>query len=623
MMPRKTRIVVLSVSIALVIIMALSVFGFLYFKTDMFKTSEELFLKYFSQGFNALEILKNEDEIGIDYTLANNKYRSELIGNIEYTENIETSAENKNNPINKVGIKVISNVDKQNNYDYRDVSLVANDENLVRVEYLNQDETYGVRLNEIKQFISTKDNETYNRILEDFEIKDIQNIVSELDIDSILNFTKEEKQNLIKTYTDIIQDNVTKDKYGKQKSSLITINNKDIQANAYYIKMTIEEYNNLYIKILQDLTNNEIILSRIDLIENTIKEKYSGYKDGRKLREKFINNLNEKIKEIQDNNIGSEEVRIIVYESDHKIIRATIENQTNTKTIDFNVDNSITINDATIGEDINQKVITIQKDVKQTELNILFKFEEMNNNKALYNLEIKDSQIINNNEISKNTEINLQNEKYKSIINIENNIEIIDNFKEQITLEKDNINLDEIEQEQKENIMNILNENIQAQFSNLHFFVTIEDYKKMLENLELVDKISIQMPEANEITDIERKRFNSQFEFFVSENLTSDNLNELLKIVENNLKDMKVQLEEGDIEDIDLERLDSNEKEDREYRESISDMLIYIKRDSNNDEKKDEILKFLDIYANSEYDVSIEYDEDGLVKLIRAKIQKD
>ncbi len=54
---------------------------------------------------------------------------------------------------------------------------------------------------------------------------------------------------------------------------MITVNNHDVQANAYYLKLTVEEYNNLYIKILQQITNDEVLLGKIDEIEKIIKTK--------------------------------------------------------------------------------------------------------------------------------------------------------------------------------------------------------------------------------------------------------------------------------------------------------------------------------------------------------------
>ena len=74
-----------------------------------------------------------------------------------------------------------------------------------------------------------------------------------------------------------------------------------MQTNAYYIEFTVEECNNLYIKILEQIAKDEIILSKVDLIEKQIKEIDEDY-DGN-LRENFVKSIKDKIKEIEDKNI--------------------------------------------------------------------------------------------------------------------------------------------------------------------------------------------------------------------------------------------------------------------------------------------------------------------------------
>ena len=79
MIPRKKRIAIMIVLISVIIVLLLGVFALLYLKTDMFKSNQNLFLKYFTQSFENLKMLENEDILGINQTLSANKYDSELI----------------------------------------------------------------------------------------------------------------------------------------------------------------------------------------------------------------------------------------------------------------------------------------------------------------------------------------------------------------------------------------------------------------------------------------------------------------------------------------------------------------------------------------------------------------
>ena len=615
-MPRKKRIVIIAISIILVMLIILGILGYLYLKTDAFKSKEKLFAKYLAQNFNSIEILKTESDSEIENMLNTNKYESQLEGTIEYTEDIGTSNENKNSNINNVGIKIKSNVDKANNYDYKDISIENKDERLVGFKYLNEENLYGIKLDGIQQFVS---NNTENQTSDDSEINSIKKLTSGIDINSILNFTEEEKQTLANTYVGIIQSNISKDKYYKQSNALITVNNKDIQTNAYYIKITIEEYNNLYIKILQQITNDEIILSRIDLIENQIKEKKSNYNESETLREKFIKSINDKIEEIKNNNIGNEEVKITVYENNMKTVRTSIEKTTEKLTMDMYNNSYIKIDRTKIGDTTEEEFIKIEKNENQ---NIAFEYEQLQDNEIIHDIQINYQQTLEDNKLDRTMQFTITNEKYKATLRIKDNTKIVQEFENQITLENNNVKLDELQQEQKDRINQILNENIQQQLSNLFSKVSLQDYTTMLQNLSVIEKKSVQLPTDGQVTDIERKRFNSQFEFFVSQDLTTDNIKELIKTAESNFDDMKILTKNGQIEELNTEKLLSTSQESTDYKKTISEILIYLKQNSSNEEKQKDTLSYIENNKNNKYTVSIEYDENGLAKIIRIKIQE-
>ena len=95
----------------------------------------------------------------------------------------------------------------------------------------------------------------------------------------------------------------------------------------------------------------------------------------------------------------------------------------------------------------------------------------------------------------------------------------------------------------------------------------------------------------------------------------------MLKTLENNLEDANILTKSGDIEDLDVEKLDSSYEGSKEYQKNIDEILFYIKQNSNNEEKQKDILTFLETNKNNKYTVSIDYDDNGFVKVIRAKIQ--
>ena len=617
MMARKKRIAILVVSIVLVILAIVGTIIFLYLKTDAFKSNETLFAKYFMQSFNAIDTIKNDDLLGIEDTLNTNKYTSELKGKIEYTKNVETNNEDKNSSINQVGLNVKSNTDKSNDYDYKNITIGSDNENYIGLEYLKNQNNYGIKLKNINQYASNNDEE--NKLLTELGLGKLKVLISDIDINSICNFSEKKKQNLIDTYTKIVTSNVSKDKFYRQRGTLITVNNQDVNTNAYYIKMTVEEYNNLYIKILEQLKTDETILSRIDTIEKTIKENYPDYTSEDKLRNKFINNIEDKIKDIQNNNIGSDEVKITVYESKGTTVRFAIEKTTEKILFDLYGGTSIKLDISKIGYETTEKTFTIEKTAGSNEQKTLIEYENKKNDEILNNFKLEYNQTLENNKIAKNAEITIAKDKYKGIFDLEDNIKIVDNFENQIALEN-NVELNKLQDEQKNIIMNILKTNTQNQLDSLYAVASLNDYESMLQNLGVMRKKSIQISSTGEVTELERTRFNSQFEFFASSDLTSDNIKELLNTTKDNFEDMKVLLKTGEVQDLDMEKLKSSE-DSNEYKKSIAEILFYIKRNSNNEQKAENTLEYLK-NNNDKYTVSIEYDNDRLVKIIRAKIQE-
>lgn len=626
MVPRKKKLAIIITSVTLAVIIIVATLLILYLKTDMFKSNQTLFCKYLTQNIGTIYEYKNIEKSDTNEMLENNKYISDLTGSIEYTENIGTSDENKNSPINKVKLSIASQTDKKNNYAYKDIKLVNGDENPVRFEYINQDSIYGIRLKGIKQFVSTdiNDNLDYENQI---NIQDISNKLKDIDFKSIFDFTNEEKETLKNTYLGIIQSNVSKDKFSKQSKALITLNNQDVQTNAYYLTLTREEYNNLIIKILRQISQDEIILGKIDKIDNLVEqdELYQSYNDN-SLRNEVIELINDVIKEIENKNIGQDEVKITVYENSGRTVRTSIETTTNRFIIDtYNNGNSLKLDNKIYGAVDSEQILIIEKDINSSNDKISIEYEIIEDNEISHDYIIKLEQKVDNTNITRLLQLQISNQKYKANLKVEDNIEIVNNFSETVSLEEDNMLLNDLNSEQVGRISNILMQNIQSQIQKLNEIVTLDDYVKMLQNIEILKKDTIQITDNENVTETEKNRFNSQFEFFTSENLSSDNIKELLNVAKNNFSDMKIFTKDREVKDLDIEKLNGSDSEARDYIENIEEIQIYIDKNiTSNQEKQNDTLSFVDKYKNKKFAVKIEYNnQTGLAEIIRIKVLND
>lgn len=622
MMPRKKRLAIIISIVTLIIILIVGILAFLYIKTDAFKTNETLLTKYFIQNFNIADTLLTDNSSQIQEVLDNNKYTSELTGKLEYTENIGTSDENQKNPVNDAQLKISSQTDKKNNYYYKDIKIVKEDENLIRAEYLNENKVYGIRLDGIKQFVSVDmDKINDNNAQENSELKNIDSLLTNVDIKGAITFTDEEKQTLQNTYLNIIKSNVSKDKYSKQANSIITVNNKSVTTNAYTITLTKEQYNNLIVKVLEQVSNDEIILSKIDNVENIIKEKYSSYDSEKSLREEFVEEINKEVEDIQNNNIGNDEVKITVYESKGKTTRTTIQTNTGKLNIDL-YNNVIKFDNIEYSQTENEQIIQIEKNSSENEEDISIEYEKIEDNEITADVELKLNQKMENENIKNQIELSLKNDKYKTVLTIDDNIEIVDKFENQINIEDNNVELSSLDEDKTTTITNILLGNIQTQIQKFNDSVPLQNYVKMLQNLNLLKNNSIDISDNVDITETEKNRFNSQFEYFASQNLTTDDVNELINSFSDNFEDMYIVLKNGEETDVDTEQLDRNTSSSSDYIKNIDEIDVKIKQNTTNDNKKEKLQKLIE-KINKKYDVSLEYGDNGLVNKVKLKIKNN
>ena len=525
MLARKTRITVIALIIAIVVLIIVGTVVFLYLKTDAFKSSEELFSKYLKDAFESVNIAKIEDTLGIENTIETSKYTSDLEGKIEYTTNVGTDSEDKKSSINQVELKVKGNIDNANNYKYQNITIGKDDETYVGLEYLKEDSQYGVRLAGVQQYVSNNDDK--NNILTELGLQNFSAIISDVDVNDIISFSDQEKQTLANTYSGVIMANVSKNKYKKEKV-VVPTDNGNVKTNSYYISMTLPEYNALYVKILERVKSDQIILSKIDKLENAIKTKYPDYNETETLKSKFTKKIDEKIKEIQNNNVGNDAVKVAVYENNRKTVRVYAKTPSRETTVDISKNKSIKITLADIGNDTKTKTIKISKNNSSTENDLSAEYESKENEDVLKNIKVTFKQALESDKINRNLVIDIVKQKYEGIFTANEDIETVDNFKNKQTLSKDTIKLSDLQDEQLQLVKAALKDNVDKQFSNLYAVASSTDYRKMLQNLGVIEEDAVKIGKEGQVTETERNRFNAQFEFFVSSDLTTSNIEEML-----------------------------------------------------------------------------------------------
>lgn len=595
MMPRKKRRTIKIITLVLLIIIIAVVVVLLYTNTDMFKSNAILFAKYLGQNIENAEVIYEQiGESEYNELLEKNKYKTETQIKVNYTQNIGTSLENTQNSINQLKIEISGQNDKEEQYDYQNINLIKNKENIAQIDYIQSESTCAIKFFDVYDKYILVENGNLKELLEKvgYEEEKIANVADKIEINNdwkeIFDFSKEEKQAIEEKYVSIINSNVSKEKISAQKGQTIQIDGKNIEANAYILTLTKEQLNNIYIRILEEAKQDEIILTRLDKMQELL-EKYQ-ISEETTLRKQFVKKLEEMIEDIAKNNIGQDETKIIVYENNKKTIRTSIQSQDYEITIDMlseKTENYLQVLYKNITSGKEQEKAFIYKR-KEQETNISVKNNENGETKQYI---LQASEKVNGNDCDRESIITYEDGSNKVEASIVQNINIVTNFEKDILLDEQNsVNLNLLKEDEAKGLAEDIKEALSKRLNEIkENEIKVEDLEEVLEVIGLVEEQ--QTFEVIGVTETEKNRFNLKFEILQGENLDGEAILRIIDAIKENLIDMNI-LSNTELE-LELDRFDSNEK----IATTISTFI------ENNKDKK--------------YNAKIKYDEEtGLANSI-------
>ena len=338
MMDNKVRIIII---ILIVLIIVVSVGGtILYFTTDALKSSETLFQKYVAQNIqNIAEVTDISKEEQMLDLLRSSDFSENTDATLKYLEKESDEEEVYN--ITEKGIS--KNSEKSS---YRNISATYGDNVLMSVDLLNQNNMYGFRLaNLVQQFVSVQ-NATVSYFVSSMGLdgKYFSETLKGVDISGILQFSDTEIENLTNTYAKLIFADIDKKHYTSKGNSVITLNNKEsVTTNAYTLTLTKNELDKIYKRVLNQAINDEIILGKIDSIDEKIKEAGLSEADGNSLKEKYTKKLQTIVDGLEYQGTDNRQIIITVYEEKGTTVRTTIQTEKNEYVLDVVNNNGKTL----------------------------------------------------------------------------------------------------------------------------------------------------------------------------------------------------------------------------------------------------------------------------------------
>lgn len=593
MMTRKKRITLIIVIVVLVLLIIGGIFTFLYLNTDMFKSNQTLFVKYLGKNSENIQDLQNIiNKTEYDELLKTNPYNVTSEIKVNYTQNVGTTEENNNNSINQLKMTIEGQTDNNNNYDYRNIKLLKNDEQVMQNEILHTSNNYGIKFTDLfNQYVVVK-NENLKDLLKrigytDEQIEFVPNSIDFSDnIIEEIKFSNEDIESLINKYTSIITQNIGETSFQRQKNQVVEINGQNYLANAYSLVLTKEQLNNVYINILENLKEDEIILNKIDEIQNKINQLTLG-ENNQDLKNEFTQKIDLTIGRIRQTNIGTEETKIIVYENSGKTISTSI--QTQEYQINLNCLNGY--NELVFNEN---DTVTYKITIENVDNKLAINIENNKNQKK--SLSIERTYEENDKKKDENYKVLYEVDDRRLEANINKTIEIAPIMENAQVFNNDNaVVLNNLEDSMMKEIINRVQTGLNEKIETVKQQINYQDIEQMLKDFEIMQNSEILS--SSGITETEKNRFNSSFELLKGEDLSGKDISASIQSVKNNLSTVEI--------------VNNNE------------LKIGVSRNQSNEENVNVLINFFDENQNEKYDIDVKYDENGLVNQLIIKEVKD
>lgn len=422
---KKKGIIITIVIIILLIVIAVGGV-MLYLFTDLFKSNQTLFLKYFDQTIQGMKYETNDQTKDIIEAQKENPYQMKGTLNFDYDGNENQQAE----VLKQMKVELETNANGQEEKSYTKASILYQNQNLFNLEYANSNNIYALKSDEIvTAFIGVR-NSNLKVLAQKLGMQDTSNIpdsITPIDYEDLLNISEEEKQHISDTYLPVIVNNIEKSKYSKQSNIPITKEGVEYNTTSYRVDLTSEDIANISVKLLETLKQDSITLNFIATKAKILDlpEEYTQVNN-------LTKQIDEQIKKIEDSEKSPENgVSIVVYEEKGQTVLTEIIIKNNVKftlyTSNTNQKNSIYVMSENLSTSNDYNTVEMQvtqtKTAKQTNTEILV---NKDNDKGL-EIYLTNEGLPSDEKVTTTCEINYNDGNDKYIANYEQEI----NFNEE------------------------------------------------------------------------------------------------------------------------------------------------------------------------------------------------
>ena len=486
MQKKNKKILIILIILCIILILGIT-FSILYFATDLFKSNQELFLKYASKAFENSE----DSFIGTDINEYFNKkeqtpYQNQgtLTPNI-YTQNGQEQFENVNN----FDISYTGGIDNLNSRLKEDISLNYSNDSKMEFSYKQVGEQIGLQTDYVnsKYVVSTAE-EIPNL---DADLGNVIEVLSKIQELKNIDLSWEEIARIRDTYFNVLSSNLTEDNFVKVSSSDVT---------GYQLNITGDELKNITLKLLETLQNDT---ETLDKINEYLKVQSSS-------NSITVNDIAKLIEDINNNqDILNKTVKITVYVNGENLNRLEIN--------------------------INENILDITKNKVDTNVGYNISFKGTGDNPVNILLNLNFTNITSNEGITEDYEFQIENNDITYNYKLNNNINFqsvsnIEDFSDDNAMILSNYNSAEVTSfisQVRQRIIDVnkeLMERIGLLENENPLFMSLPDLSKFF-NINIA---------GTKLSEEEINAFNQKFELYQSTKLAGVTVKGLLTTIDQN-----------------------------------------------------------------------------------------
>lgn len=263
----KKKIII--ISIVSVLVIAGAVFAYLYFCTDMFKSTQELFYEYAGKSAMVEDSYSYQDMLE-DIKVAQTKsYTGTATIGLEVNNKTQTGSSSimsqsqaTANILKNLKLKVQTKSKPSEKKASYNVALEFANNKLTDFDIVKTKDLYGIKSNLLDSNYIAVENNNLKDLFAKFGVNTsvLPNKIEEMDLYDLLYVSKEDQDRLTKIFTDSFKEGIPASNYSKIGNVTKTINGQEKNVNGYSLKISGKDMENVLTSILTKLKDDDRVL---------------------------------------------------------------------------------------------------------------------------------------------------------------------------------------------------------------------------------------------------------------------------------------------------------------------------------------------------------------------------